>query len=89
MAIAEAIYLLCAGTSLTAAVLLLRRYLTSRSSLLFWSVVGFAGLAMNNVLVFIDLVLVPQNDLGFARTLAAAAGISALLFGLIWGESRT
>jgi hypothetical protein len=88
MTIAEAIYLLCAGTSLVAAFLLLRQYRASRTRLLLWSVVAFAGLALNNVLVYVDLVIVPGTvDLSAARSAAGAASMLALLFGLI-GETR-
>jgi hypothetical protein len=87
MTIAEAIYLLCAGTSLVAACLLLRQYRASRTALLLWSFVGFIGLAVNNVLVYVDLVLVPSTDLALARTIAGAAALMALLYGLIW-ETR-
>lgn len=87
MTIAEAIYLLCAGTSLLAAFLLLRRYRTSRTALLFWSFIGFTGLAVNNVLVYVDLVVVPATDLALARTIVGAAALTALLYGLIW-ETR-
>ena len=51
MTIAEAIYLLCAATSLAAAAMLLRQYRSRPSRLLLWSCIGFAGLAVNNVLV--------------------------------------
>jgi hypothetical protein len=83
MTIAEAIYLLCAATSLLAAVLLLRQYAATRAPLLLWSFLGFIGLAMNNVLVYVDLVIAPHLDLSLARTLAGAAGASVLLYGLI------
>lgn len=86
--IAEAIYVLCAGTSSVAAWLLWRRYLRSRTRLLLWSSIGFVGLAVNNVLVYIDLVIVPANDLAVARTFAAAVGLVVLLFGLIWELGR-
>jgi hypothetical protein len=88
MTIAEAIYLLCALTSLVAAALLLRRYRRSRTALLLWSFVGFIGLAVNNVLVYIDLVLVPSVDLAGPRTLAGAVGLVALLYGLLWEQER-
>jgi hypothetical protein len=87
MSIAEAIYLLSAVTSLVAAALLFRQHRRSRTPLLFWSFVGFIGLAINNVLVYIDLVLVPMVDLVLPRTVAGAAGLVALLYGLLW-ESR-
>ncbi len=88
MAIPELIYLLCAATSLVAAGLLLRQYRVSRSTLLLWSFVGFLGLSANNVLVYIDLVLMPSADLAVVRTFSAAAGLVALLCGLIWEARR-
>ena len=87
MTTAEAIYLLCAGASLSAALLLLRQHHRTKTRLLFWSCIGFAGLAVNHVLVYVDLVLVPSVDLSVPRTAAAAAGVVSLLYGLIW-EAR-
>ena len=84
MSLAEAIYLLCAATSLVAGALLLRYYLARRTPLLLWSCIGFLGLAVNNVLVYVDLVLVPQADLRLARTIAGAAAMLAMVYGLIW-----
>ena len=83
MTIAEAIYLLCGATSLAAAAMLFRQYRHRRSRLLLWSVVGFAGLAVNNVLVFVDLVLFTGVDLSLLRSAAGAAATVALLYGLI------
>jgi hypothetical protein len=86
---AEAIYLLCAMTSLLAAALLLRYYLASRRPpLLLWSFVGFVGLAVNNVLVYVDLVLFPETDLVLTRAIAAASGMLAMMYGLIWEGSE-
>ena len=81
--IAKTIYALCAATSLITAVLLLRQHRRRPSPLLFWSVIGFLGLAANNVLVYIDLGLFPSIDLAVTRTLAGAAGMLALLYGFI------
>jgi hypothetical protein len=83
MTIAEAIYLLCAATSLVAAAMLFRQYRLRPSRLLVWSVVGFAGLAANNVLVYVDLVVFTGIDLSLIRGAAGAAGMVALLYGLI------
>ena len=83
MTLAEAIYLLCAATSLVAAGLLLRYYLARRTPLLLWSTIGFLGLAVNNVLVYADLVLFARIDLSLARTIAGAAGMLAMAYGLI------
>lgn len=83
----EAIYLLCALTSLTCAVLLFRGYLHSRVSLLLWSGLCFAGLMVENVMLFVDLVVVPDVNLFPWRNLAALVGLTLLLYGLIV-ESR-
>ncbi len=84
MTIAEAIYLLCAGTSLLAAFLLMRQYLARRTGLLLWSMVGFAGLAVSNVLVYIDLVIVPGTaDLSPVRAAVGAGAMLALVYGLV------
>lgn len=87
MTLAEAIYLLCAATSLVAAGMLLRQYRRRRSPLLLWSVVGFAGLAVNNVLVYLDLVLFTGVDLSLMRSAAGAIAMLALVYGLIWEAS--
>jgi hypothetical protein len=81
---AEAIYLLCAATSLVAAGMLLRQYRRRRTPLLFWSCIAFVGLSINNVLVYVDLVLVSGIDLSIARTGVAALAMAALLYGLVW-----
>jgi hypothetical protein len=84
---AQVVYVLCAVTSIVAAALLLRAYDRSRFPLLLWSGICFVGLALNNVLLFVDLVLVPEVDLSFWRKLPAVAGVLALLHGLV-KESR-
>lgn len=87
MTIAEAIYVLCAVTSLLAAWLLFRQYRRGPHAFLYWSFIGFVGLGLNNVLVYVDLVVVPANDLALVRTSAGAVGLVALMYGLI-RESR-
>jgi len=81
---AEVVYLLCAGTSIACAILLYRGFRQTRTRLLFWSSLCFAGLALNNVLLFVDLVIVPATDLSTLRGLVALAAIMILLLGLIW-----
>ena len=88
MTAAKAIYLLCAVTSLLVAVVLLRQYLRSRTRLLLWSLVSFAVLAVNNVLVYVDLVMYTGVDLSVYRSAAGAAAMAIMLVGLIW-ESRS
>jgi hydrogenase/urease accessory protein HupE len=81
---AEAVYVLCALTSIACALLLLRGYRASQTKLLFWSALCFAGLALNNVLLFVDLVIVPNVELGLLRSITALAAMMVLLFGLVW-----
>jgi hypothetical protein len=62
--------------------------LRQRTRLLLWSSLCFVLLAVNNALLFIDLIIVPTGlDLSVWRSVTALAGVSVLLFGLIW-ESR-
>lgn len=81
------VYVLCAVTSGLCAVLLLRGYAKSRARLLLWSGLCFAGLALNNLLLVIDVRVVPELDLSLWRTIPALIGISLLVYGLIW-ETR-
>jgi hypothetical protein len=82
------VYLLCAATSMACATLLLRGYVRQRTRLLLWSSLCFVLLAMNNALLFIDLIVVPDTvDLTLWRGLTALGGVGILLFGLLW-ESR-
>ena len=85
--LATAIYILCALTSIACAVLLLRGYSQTRARLLFWSGLCFAALALNNVLLVIDLRVVPEIDLSVWRSIPAVIGVGLLLYGLVW-ETR-
>ena len=80
---AAIVYALCALTSLFCAWLLLRAYLGQRTRLLLWNSVSFAGLALNNVPLFIDLIVVPSIDLSVLTDGTAVAAIMVLLFGLV------
>jgi uncharacterized membrane protein YbjE (DUF340 family) len=85
---AEAIYVLCAVTSLACAGLLFRAWAASRMRLLLWCLVCFVGLALNNALLLVDKVIVDGTDLSAWRALPAALGVGALVYGLIW-DART
>jgi hypothetical protein len=81
---AELVYILCMLTSAACAVLLLRSYRRARTQLLLWSSVCFIGLAVNNALLFLDLVVVgPSTDLTLIRNFTALVALMALLFGLV------
>ncbi|HEX8407481.1 MAG TPA: DUF5985 family protein [Thermoanaerobaculia bacterium] len=83
---ANAVYILCAVTSVLCAILLLRGYRQSGARLLFWSTLCFVGLALNNIVLLID-VRTATVDLLTWRLVPALAGMLLLLYGLIW-ETR-
>ena len=78
------VYLLCLAASALCAVLLARAYFRSKARLLLWSAVCFGMLALNNLLVVVDVMVFTQNDLTLWRNLASLAGITALLYSFIW-----
>lgn len=81
---AELVYILCAGTSLGCAVMLMRGYRRLRTRLLFWSFACFACIALANGLLFVDLVLLPATDLSILRNGLTLLGLLMLLYGMIW-----
>jgi cytochrome bd-type quinol oxidase subunit 2 len=81
--VAEGVYLLCAVTSIACALLLWRGYRLSRTRLLFWSSLCFVGLALNNVLLLVDLVMVPDVDLTVWRSSVGLVALMILLIGLV------
>jgi hypothetical protein len=85
---ATVVYALCAATSSLCAVLLTRGYRRSRARLLFWSAWCFGFLALNNVLLIVDLSLWKDADLRDVRTGSGLAGLLLLLYGLIFDLER-
>ena len=85
--IGTVVYALCALTSIACAWLLLRGYARTRVRLLLWSGLCFTGLALNNILLFIDVRVLPDVDLSIVRTIPAVIGVLLLVFGLVW-ETR-
>ena len=81
---ASLIYLLCLGTSAGCAWLLLRSYIKNGARLLLWSAICFVLIALNNLLVVVDLIILPTIDLVPFRRLASLAAVAVLLFGFIW-----
>lgn len=83
--LAKLVYLLGAIVTVTSAILLLRGYARSRSRLLLWSGLCFAGLAISNVLLFVDLVLLGEDQsLYMWRLSTAAAAMLLLVYGLVF-----
>lgn len=81
---AEIVYLLCAATSAVCAVLLLRAHGRTGTRLLLWSGLCFVGLALNNAVLVVDLMVVQDTDLATWRLVPSVAGITLLLYGLVW-----
>jgi hypothetical protein len=79
-----AVYGLCFATSCLCAFLLVRAYSASRARLLFWSAICFVLLAVNSLLVILDIVVLPDVDFGLWRPALALSAVAVLLFGFIW-----
>jgi len=82
--VATIVYFLCFATSAGCGWLLVRSYWRTRAALLLWTAACFVLLALNNLLVFIDLAVLPDIDLRYARLAAAIAALATLLYGFIW-----
>ena len=84
--IAEIVYALCAVLSVACFILLFRAFRQSRSRLLLWSSLSFAFMAINNLILFVDLVIFPNVDFqgSLLRVVTGAVGGSLLLVVLIW-----
>jgi hypothetical protein len=85
MTVPSVIYLLCVVTSLMCLVLLARGYARTGVKLLLWSALCFVGLAVNNLLLFADLVLLPTEvSLITWRQVTTLVALSILIYGFIW-----
>jgi hypothetical protein len=83
--IPSTIYSFCLLTSAVCALLLVRGYMRSRTKLLLWSAVCFVFLALNNLLVVVDVLIFPTVvDLYVLRQAATLIGVMILLYGFIW-----
>lgn len=82
------VYGLCLLTSAACAGLLVRSWLRSRQRLLMWSAACFVLLALNNLMVVLDMVILPDLPLGPARQATALAAVAVLIFGFIWEADR-
>jgi hypothetical protein len=79
-----AVYILCFLTSAACAWLLGRSYLANRTRFLLWSSICFVFLALNNLALVFDLVILPAYDLRLARLLLALAAAVSLIWGFVW-----
>jgi hypothetical protein len=81
---AATVYILCMAASSLCALMLWRAYRQSKVRLLFWSALCFGGLAVNNLLLVVDRLVLPNVDLFWVRSFAAVFGIAAMIFGFVW-----
>ena len=78
------VFFLCMVASALCMALLIRAWRRSGTALLLWSSLCFVFLALNNLLVFLDIVILPQSDLLPLRHVASLGAVSVLLVGFIW-----
>jgi hypothetical protein len=78
------VYTLCFLTGSACALLLARSYARTGARLLLWSALCFALLAINNFVVILDLLVLPDVDFRLTRYVLALSAVGVLLFGFIW-----
>jgi hypothetical protein len=61
-----------------------RSFFRTGTRLLLWSAICFGFLALNNLVLVLDLVVWPDLDLRLARLLLALAAASSLIWGFVW-----
>lgn len=81
---AALVFELCLAASAACAALLGRAYLMTRTRLLLWTAVSFGFFAINNLVLVIDMLVLPATDLWVWRQATAAAGLGVLIFGFVW-----
>jgi hypothetical protein len=81
------VYILCAATSCLCAGMLLRGYARSGVRLLFWSGLCFIGLTLDNLVLYLDIIVIPHIDISAFRRVPGFLGLVLLIFGLVW-ESK-
>jgi hypothetical protein len=81
------IYTLCAVTAAICAGALLGSFRRTRHRILLWSGLCFIALTINNALLIVDTVVLPENDLAMPRLWTAFAAVCLLLYGLLFEEA--
>lgn len=85
---AEVVYGLCLLASALCAGLLFRSWRATGQRLLLWSAVCFLLLALNNLLVVLDMVVLVNVDLTWARQTSSLAAVVVLIYGFVWEADR-
>ena len=81
---AEAVYGLCLVASAVCALLLIRSWRATRQRLLLWSAACFTLLAVNNMLVVMDMIVFASADFTWARQISALGAVAVLIWGFVW-----
>jgi hypothetical protein len=84
---AELVYVLCALASIACALLLVRNYQRTRLRLALSTCLCFVGLALNNVLLVVDRVMLQGMDLSVPRSTVAIVALLALVGGLVMEDA--
>jgi hypothetical protein len=80
----EIVYFLCFLSSGLCAYLLVAAFRRRPDRLLLWSAICFCLLAIDNLLVFVDIILLPNISLIALRIATTFIAIIVLLYGFIW-----
>jgi hypothetical protein len=78
------VFVLCMITSLVSGILLWRAARGPSRRLLTWSAVFFFGMAVNNAILFADVIVGPKTDLTMPANIVAVLSLFALLYALVW-----
>jgi hypothetical protein len=79
-----AVFSLIFITCIVCLALLVIAYRRTGARLLLWSALCFVFLAVNSVLIVLDMVVLHEVDLQLYRHIATLAAVSVLLYGFIW-----
>ncbi|HEU4820990.1 MAG TPA: DUF5985 family protein [Qipengyuania sp.] len=82
------VYLLCFLTATLCAVLLVRRHVAAPTPVLLWSAACFVFLAVSNLLVVIDFMVLLDISLRTPRLILTLLAASLLLYGFIWEAEK-
>lgn len=67
-------------TSFACMALLFRSYFQSRQRILLWSALCFVGQTVTNIVLFVDVIVLPDVDLRLLRVVAALIGMLCLIY---------
>jgi hypothetical protein len=63
-----------------------RGYVDRRDPSLMWSAAFFSGLTLNNIVLLIDVAVLPAVDLRFWRLILVLLSVACLFYGFLWSE---